>query len=64
MKIPPSELNAHGVLCRTKSGKEYQITHHEAKERFTLWRLCGGDAEKLASSGDIRKLYAQIDWSK
>ena len=62
MKIPSSELEAPGVLCKTASGAEYQITYHPTKNRFTLWRLTPDGADKLSTSGDIEKLYAAIPW--
>lgn len=64
MKIPKSELESPGVLYRMGTGEEYQITYNAAKNRFTLWKRKGTDAEKLSTSADIHKLDAQIGWSK
>lgn len=64
MKIPTSELQAYGVLCRTKTGKQYQITQNKVKERFTLWRIEGENAEKVAVSESVYDLYARVPWDK
>ena len=64
MKIPASELNAPGVLCRTERKEEYQITYNHTKDKFTLWKLTENNAEKLSCVSDIEKLYRQIPWRK
>lgn len=62
MKIPQSELNAPGVLCRTVGGTNYQVTYNIAKDKFTLWKLGADGADKLLTAASIDKCYAAIPW--
>lgn len=62
-KIPASE-NGTGVLCKTKSGKEYQISQNTDKGKHTLWRKVDGGFEKVATAGSPYDLYPMIDWDK
>ena len=62
MRIPASELNSPGVLCRTLKSGDYQITYNIGKNKFTLWKLNGNDADKVAINSDIDKLYKTIPW--
>ena len=37
-KISASECGT-GVLCTTRSGKQYQISQNPEKKKHTLWRI-------------------------
>lgn len=62
-KLPTSECGT-GVLCTTRSGKQYQISHNPEKKKHTLWRIVDGEYEKLATGDSPYDLYSLIDWSK
>ena len=62
-KIPTSE-NGTGVLCRTKSGKEYRISQNTEKCKHTLWRKVDEGFEKMATAESPYDLYPMIDWDK
>lgn len=62
-KIPATETG-HGVICRTRSGKEYRITQNPEKKRHTLWRVVDGGYEKLGSSDSPNNLYSLFDWEE
>jgi len=61
MKIPQSELNSPGVLCKAKRG-DYQVTRNDAKDKFTLWKIVDDGVEKILSDSNINKVYAAIPW--
>lgn len=60
-KLPASECGV-GVLCKTKSGKLYQISQNQEKKKHTLWRVLDGEYEKLAAANSPHDLYPLIDW--
>ena len=66
--LPSAEVEQHGILCRTRSGQEYVITHvvlSAKNHRFTLWR--GDDAsgyEKLSTAKSPYELYEKIPWQR
>lgn len=62
-KIPASECGI-GVLCTTKSGKQYQISQNPEKKKHTLWHIVDGGYEKLATGNSPYDLYPLIDWDK
>ena len=59
-KMPESELKAPGVLIKTKSGKEYNITSDATRTKFTLWMIVPGGYEKIATSGDYGQLRDRV----
>lgn len=62
-RLPVSEYGT-GVLCKTKSGKQYQISQNPEKKKHTLWRIVDGGYEKIATGDSPYDLYALIDWDK
>lgn len=62
-KLPASDYG-NGVLCRTKSGKEYQISHNPEKHKMTLWKITEGGYEKLAVADSPYDLYPLIPWNE
>jgi hypothetical protein len=62
-KLPASECGT-GVLCTTRSGKQYQISQNPEKKKHTLWRIVDGGYEKLATGNSPYDLYPLIDWDK
>lgn len=62
-KIPTSESGT-GVLCKTKSGKLYQITQNPEKRKHTLWKVVDGGFEKLATGDSPYDLYPLIRWDE
>lgn len=62
-KLPTADCG-RGVLCRTRSGKEYCISQNPEKHRHTLWRIVDGGYEKMASADSPYDLYPLIDWDK
>lgn len=65
VKSLPASEDGHGVLCKTRSGKAYVISHNTGRERlaFSLWRLADSGMEKLAVGNTPPDLYALIDWN-
>lgn len=62
-KISASECGT-GVLCTTRSGKQYQISQNPEKKKHTLWRILDGGYEKIATGDSPYDLYPLIDWDK
>lgn len=62
-KLPASECGT-GVLCKTRSGKQYQISQNPEKKKHTLWLIVDGGYEKLATGNSPYDLYSLIDWDK
>lgn len=62
-KLPASEYGS-GVLCKTKSGKQYQISQNPENKKHTLWRIVDGGYEKIATGDSPYDLYPLIDWDK
>lgn len=62
-KISASECGT-GVLCTTRSGKQYQISQNPEKKKHTLWRIVDGGYEKIATGDSPYDLYPLIDWDK
>lgn len=62
-KLPAADCGC-GVLCRTRSGKEYSISQNPEKHRHTLWRIVDGGYEKMASADSPYDLYPLVDWDK
>jgi len=60
-KIPDSE-NGRGVVCKTKSGKKYVISHSEDKPKHTLWLIVEDGYQKIATGESPYDLYELIDW--
>ena len=60
-RIPASE-NGSGVLCRTVSGREFQITQCLNTGTHTLWRKTPDGYGKLASAKSPFDLYPMIPW--
>lgn len=62
-KIPISE-NGMGVLCKTKSGKEYRISQNIERRKHILWRKVDDGFEKIATAESPYDLYPMIDWDE
>lgn len=62
-KLPSTETGA-GVLCKTRSGKLYEISQYPEKQRHTLWRVVDGGYGKIVSAESPHDLYSMIDWDK
>lgn len=62
-KLPVADCGP-GVLCITKSGKQFQITQNPEKRKFTLWAIIDGGYDKIAVANSPTDLYSKIDWDK
>ena len=62
-KIPASDCGT-GVLCKTRSGKEYRIYQNPEKHKHTLWRIVDSGFEKIATADSPYDLYPLVDWDK
>lgn len=62
-KLPVSEYGS-GVLCKTRSGKQYRISQNPEKKKHTLWRIVDGGFEQLAVGDSPYDLYPLIDWDE
>ena len=61
-KLPDSELNAPGCLCRTKSSQEYIKTSNEDRTKHTLWKVVGDGYEKVMTSNLMGALDEKISY--
>ena len=62
-KIPASDCGT-GVLCKTRSGKEYCISQNPEKHKHTLWCIVDGGFEKIATAYIPYDLYHLVVWYK
>lgn len=62
-KLPTSECGT-GVLCKTKSSKQYQISQNPEKKKHTLWKIVDGGFERVATGDSPYDLYPLIDWEQ
>lgn len=62
-KLPSSDYG-NGVLCRTKSGKEYQISNNPEKHKMTLWEIVDGGYRKISTADSPYDLYPLIPWNE
>lgn len=62
-KLPAADYGP-GVLCTTKSGRQFQITQNPEKRKFTLWAVVDGGYDKIAMANSPTDLYSKIDWDK
>ena len=63
-KIPESELQNPGCLCKTKSGQEYIKTSSPDRKKHTLWKVSAEGYEKVTTLTDMNALDAKIPWEK
>lgn len=59
-KLPESELKAPGVLIKTKSGKQFNITSNADRTKFTLWEITSVGYEKISSNADYGVLRDKV----
>lgn len=65
-KIPAIETG-HGVLCTTRSGKQYRITQSYVNvntSRFTLWQEVLEGFKRIGVESSPTPLYGLIPWDK
>lgn len=59
--IPASDSGA-GVLCKTKSGQQYQISQNTEKMKFTLWKVVDKGFVKIKTANSPVDLYDSVPW--
>ena len=59
--IPASD-NGAGVLCKTKSGQQYQISQNTEKMKFTLWKVVDKGFVKIKTANSPVDLYDSVPW--
>lgn len=64
VKTLPASESGHGILCKTKTHGEYQISQNPSvsKNRFTLWKLSSEGYEKISQAATPQDLYPLIPW--
>ncbi len=66
-KLPVTK-DALGVICRTKSGKGYHITHARfasgMANRFTLWEVLDNGYRKIDLAQSPMPLYNIVQWKE
>ena len=60
--IPASD-NGVGVLCKTKSGQQYQISQNIEKRKFTLWKVVNKGFVKVKTASSPVDLYDSVPWN-
>lgn len=64
VKNIPASDNGAGVLCTTKSGQKYQISHNIEKMKFTLWKVADKGFIKIGIANSPVDLYDSIPWEE
>lgn len=59
--IPASDSGA-GVLCKTKSGQQYQTSQNTEKMKFTLWKIVDKGFVKIKIANSPVDLYDSVPW--
>lgn len=66
VKSLPKTEDGHGILCKTHTAFDYQISQNTSKKknRFTLWKILENGYEKVASADTPQDLYPLVPWKK